>query len=190
MTAPARSMGRRETLGDFRGAAGHLAGSVAVVIAETPNGPHAATASSVVVASHEPPMLAVFLRREGRTADAIAASGRFTASILRAEDHTIALRLANPARPAGQAGLAGIDLVSAYDGPPALARAVAWFACRVRETAPAGDHLLFLGEVEASARDRSAGPLVHHRGRLHRLGGPVAPAPWLEAGREDLAADW
>jgi flavin reductase (DIM6/NTAB) family NADH-FMN oxidoreductase RutF len=174
---------------DLRGAAGHLAGTVAIVIAAAPGGAHASTASSASVVSVDPPLLAVSFAAGGRMAAALAA-GRFTVSALREEDQALARRLADPARPPGLDGLAGAALVTDVPGAPRLAGAAAWFACRVIQPVPVGDHTCFVAEILACGRDPGARPLLHYRGRYHALGEALSPASWSAAAFEELAAVW
>jgi len=175
---------------EFRGAAGHLASGVAVVVAMVGGTPHTATASSAVVASVEPPLVALFFAVGSRMHGALAAGNGFTVNVLGEADQGLARRFADPARVGGWPGFAGLDLVRRDPAPPVLARAAAWFDCRLREVVPTGDHACFVGAVVASGRDLDATPLLYHRGRFHGLGWPVAPARWSALDRSDLAADW
>ena len=188
MDRPAQSP--EEVRGAFRGAAGQLASGVALVITMAEGAPHAATASSGVVASADPPLLAVFVSVGSRMHGALGAEGAFTANLLRHDDHGLARRFANPARATGWAGFAGVDLIQRDASPPILAHAAAWFDCRLRQVVAMGDHACVVGEVVACGRDPDAAPLLYYRGRFHGLGPPVAPAPWSALDRSDLVADW
>jgi flavin reductase (DIM6/NTAB) family NADH-FMN oxidoreductase RutF len=174
----------------FRGTAGQIASGVAIVITMAAGEPHAATASSGVVASLDPPLLAVFFSIGSRMHDCLARSGSFTVNLLSRGDHGLARRFANPARPSGWAGFSGVDVLEREIGPPILAQAAAWFDCRVRQVVSMGDHDCFVGEVVACGRDPDAPPLLYYRGRFHGLGPAVAPAPWSTLDRSDLIADW
>lgn len=176
----------------FRGGAGHLASGVAIVITMVDGAPHATTASSGVVVSVDPPLLAIFFAAGSRMREALSAAGpgTFTASLLRADDYGLGRRFASPARPTGWPGLAGLDLIRRDPSPPVLAHAVAWFDCQLRQIVPMGDHDCFVGEVIACDRDPAAPPLLYHRGRFHGLGPPVAPTAWSTLDRSDLTADW
>ena len=174
----------------FRGAAGQVASGVAIVIAMVGREPHAATASSGVVASLNPPLLAVFFSLRSRMHDYLAQSGSFTVNLLDRADHALARRFANPARPSGWAGFSGVEILQREIEPPILAQATAWFDCRVRQVVAMGDHRCFVGEVVECGRDPDAPPLLYYRGRFHGLGPAVAPTPWSTLDRSDLIADW
>jgi flavin reductase (DIM6/NTAB) family NADH-FMN oxidoreductase RutF len=174
----------------FSGAAGQIASGVAIVIAMVDGEPHAATASSGVVASLDPPLLAVFFSLRSRMHDCLARSGSFTVNLLDRADHGLARRFANPARPSGWAGLSGVEVVHRESDPPILTRAAAWFDCRVHQVVTMGDHGCFVGEVVECGRDPDSPPLLYYRGRFHGVGAPVAPAHWSTLDRSDLIADW
>ena len=174
----------------FRGVAGQLTSGVAIVIAMVDGAPHGATASSGVVASVDPPLVAVFFANGSRMRDGLARSDEFTVNLLRQSDHGLARRFANPARPTGWAGFAGLDLLRRDPAPPHLSGAAAWLHCRLHRVIEMGDHACFVGEVVAGGRDPEAPPLLYYRGRFHGLGQPVAPAPWSTLDRADLTAEW
>jgi flavin reductase (DIM6/NTAB) family NADH-FMN oxidoreductase RutF len=174
----------------FRGAAGQIASGVAVVITMVDGEPHAATASSGVTASIDPPLLAVFFSIGSRMHDCLTQSGMFTVSLLSQTEHGLARRFANPARPSGWAGFSGVDVLRREMEPLILAQAAAWFDCRVNQVVTMGDHSCFVGEVVGCDRDPAAPPLLYYRGRFHGLGPPVAPTPWSALDRTDLIADW
>jgi flavin reductase (DIM6/NTAB) family NADH-FMN oxidoreductase RutF len=174
----------------FRGAAGQVASGVAIVITMVDGTPHAATASSGVIASVNPPILAVFFSIGTRMHECLVQSERFTANLLVQHDHSLARRFANPARSSGWAAFAGVELLRRDLEPPILSGAAAWFDCRVRQVVEMGDHACFVGEVSECGRDPAALPLLYYRGRFHGLGPAVAPTPWSTLDRSDLIADW
>lgn len=179
-----------EQIDTVRGAAGQMAGGVAIVITLYDGTPHAATASSGVVASFDPPLLAVLFARGSRMADRLTHGGRFTFNLLHQADHALARRFANPNRASGWSAFAGIELQHRGPAPPILAHAAAWFDCHLQQAIEIGDHTCFIGEVTACDRDPVALPLVYHRGRLHTLGPPAAPPSWSTVAQSDLASDW
>jgi flavin reductase (DIM6/NTAB) family NADH-FMN oxidoreductase RutF len=174
----------------FRGLAGHLVTGVSVVITLVEGEPMATTAGSVVAASWDPPLLAVFFRAGSRMATAIDGSRRFTVNILGESDAGLARRFARPHRERGWAALAGIPLERRDPAPPIFAHAAAWAECATVHAIPLGDHVCFAGEVLASHRDESVAPLAYYRGRFRALGPGIAPAPWMAVDAAELTAVW
>jgi flavin reductase (DIM6/NTAB) family NADH-FMN oxidoreductase RutF len=71
----------------------------------------------------------------------------------------------------------GVELLEGMRGATLVAGALAHLECRLVAAHAAGDHTIFVGEVErlAAAPGR---PLLYHAGAYHRLGaaGPGEPA--------------
>ena len=174
----------------FRGLAGHLVTGVSVVVARLDGEPVAATAGSVVAASWDPPLLAVFFGAGSRMATAIAEAGRFTVNILGETDPGLARRFARPDRALGWSALADVGLMRRDPAPPVLAAAIAWADCALAQTIRTGDHHCYVGEVLDLDRHAEDDPLVYYRGRFRRLGTAVAPADWTAIDAGDLAAMW
>lgn len=174
----------------FRGLAGHLPTGVSIIVALVDGEPCAATAGSVVAASWDPPLLAIFLRAGSRMATAIDVAGRFTVSILGEADPGLAQRFTRPDRALGWAALGGVAVVRRDPAPPILEAAVAWADCLVTQAVSTGDHTCYVGEVIALDRHAEVDPLVYHRGRFRGLGTAVAPADWAAVDAGELAATW
>ncbi len=175
---------------EFRGLAGRLATGVSVVVALVEGEPVATTAGSVVVASWEPPLLAVFFRTGSRMAAVLDRCGRFTVNILGETDPGLARRFALPDREQGWAALSDVLFPRPFPSPPILPAAIAWAECAVTQSLPTGDHQCYIGEVLDLHRRAETAPLVFYRGRLRRIGMAVAPAHWSAVDVGDLAADW
>lgn len=61
----------------------------------------------------------------------------------------------------------------AHTGAALLTEALAGLECRTTAVHPAGDHLLFIGEVVSMHVHRDAPPLLFHRGGYHTGPGPM-----------------
>jgi 3-hydroxy-9,10-secoandrosta-1,3,5(10)-triene-9,17-dione monooxygenase reductase component len=174
----------------FHGLAGGLVTGVSVVVAMIEGEPLATTAGSVVAASWDPPLLAVFFRADSRAASALDAAARFTVNVLSEADHGLAHRFAHPDRSQGWKALADIAFHRRDPAPPVLRSAAAWAECAVTQTLPTGDHRCYIGHVLDCERRVEAAPLVYYRGRLRGVGNAVAPAHWSAVDIGDLAAVW
>jgi flavin reductase (DIM6/NTAB) family NADH-FMN oxidoreductase RutF len=174
----------------IRGVAGRLVTSVSVVVTMVDGEPLATTAGSAVVASWDPPLLAVLFESGSRMEAALEQCDRFTVNVLGETDHGLARGFARPDRELGWAALSGAEFLRRDPCPPVLPAAVAWADCAVVQRIPIGDHCCFVGEVlEAMARDEAA-PLAYSRGRFRALGGAVAPAAWTAVDAADLTTIW
>ena len=107
---------------------------------------HTVIVSWVSQVSFSPPRLMVALRHNRRAIPAIRASHAFSLSLLSREQKTLLARLKRPDLPAQSEELweTGDSLRA-----PILKGCLAGWRCRLFSTAEAGDHILFLGEVES-----------------------------------------
>lgn len=141
---------------EFRSTISHFATGVAVITAEDPDGTwHGATVNSFGSLSLDPPTVLVSLRPGGRTHDAIKATGRYAASVLRRHQQE------HSAHFAGNRG--------GTERPPLLMRAsmltledcLAWFECEVSDEVVLHDHVLFVGRVTACGM-QEGDPLIFY----------------------------
>ena len=93
-------------------------------------------------------------------------AGSFALSVLAGDQEALAQHFARGVPPI--ALWHGIEL-RAGDGPPLLAGALGWLRCRTAAEHAAGDHTLFLGEVEWAEGGEPRPPLVHVDGRYRAL---------------------
>ncbi len=144
---------------------GILPTGVTVVSASGPDGPAGATANAVCSLSIEPMLMLACLDRGSRTLLAVQAANRFGVSVLHAGQEEIARSFATKAPVADK--WQGIDWRD-RDGIPAIADALVWVSCELRDVIAGGDHVIVTGEVrglEAGEGD----PLVFHAGEYRPL---------------------
>jgi 3-hydroxy-9,10-secoandrosta-1,3,5(10)-triene-9,17-dione monooxygenase reductase component len=145
---------------------GILPTGVTVVSASGPDGPAGATANAVCSLSIEPMLMLACLDRGSRTLLAVQAANRFGVSVLHSGQEEIARSFATKAPVADK--WQGVEW-SNRDGIPAIADALVWVACELRDVIAGGDHVIVTGEVrglEAGEGD----PLVFHGGDYRPLG--------------------
>ncbi|MFN8074521.1 MAG: flavin reductase family protein [Kineosporiaceae bacterium] len=118
---------------------------------------HVITATAVVLAAMDPPILTVAVAATSRIR-ALAEAGRgFAVAVLAADGADLAERFAAPGRPADHTQLAGLSWDDApVSGAPVLAHGVAaWFDCRLRGVVAvpgAPGQVLLAGRVAAAGR--------------------------------------
>lgn len=172
------------------GMAGQFTGEVAVVIGVWQGEPRAATTSAVMPVSFSPPLMAVCCAEHARMRTRLRPCKRFSINMLAERDHTVARQRAQSGRTGGWERLASVDLTRRKSAAAVLAQSVAWLDCEVQHSIPTGDDSCVVGRVLVVDRTPEAVPLAYYRGRFHRLGESVAPAPWRVPDANDLVADW
>jgi len=146
----------------FRDCVGTFTTGVTIVASEHGGERGGMTLNSFTSVSLEPLIVCVSLGHGSRTHALVCDAGRFTVSILRAGQESVATAFARPGAP-----FPG-DLV---DGEGRVEGALAVLLCSVRDRFTAGDHDLVLGQVEEF--DAVPGePLVFHRGSYGALANP------------------
>jgi flavin reductase (DIM6/NTAB) family NADH-FMN oxidoreductase RutF len=156
----------------FRNALGRFASGVTVVTAQHEERPHGMTANAFVSVSLNPPLVLVSVDNRATLHRLLPITGRYGVSVL-AENQE---RLSNHFAGRSVEGL-HIRFTERL-GVPLLEGAVAYFVVRVIDAHPAGDHTLFIGEVEHfEARDDR--PLLFYSGKYQQLRMEMAkPTPW------------
>jgi flavin reductase ActVB len=154
---------------NFKLAMSRLAAGVVMVTCHVGDKPWGLTVSACCSVSMDPPLLLVSLGKETTSAHAIAETGRFGVSLL--GEHLIDVAQFGALR--GQA-----KFMDDYchqgehaSASPVVADALAHVDCSVRETVAAGDHTIFLGDVELVMAHEHDRPLVYCSRTYHRLSG-------------------
>jgi flavin reductase (DIM6/NTAB) family NADH-FMN oxidoreductase RutF len=119
---------------------------------------HGMTANAFTSVSLNPTLVLVCIQKDSTTHAFVSRAGNFAMNILSAEQETLARRFAKqtvvPTDP-----FADIAYHSAATGAPIFDDGVAYVDCRVVAAHDAGDHTIFVGEVQAagfgSARERA-----------------------------------
>lgn len=151
----------------FRRVMGHFAAGVAVVTSLREDGlPAGLTVSAVCSVSLDPTLVLVCLDRASSSSRVVESSGVFAINVLEeGEGEMLARRFGTSAT---DDKFMGVAYHPERTGAPVLDSALAWLDCRVRETHVGGDHLIFVGEVEA-AETREGTPLLYYRGGYGRF---------------------
>lgn len=118
---------------------------------------NAFTAACVMLASFDPPHLAVAVNAQHSSYRMLKASGTFSVNVLKTGQIGFAENFAGPASTEKMAFTAW---TTARTGAPLLENALSWFECRVAGEIPAGSHTLVLGRViNGRLLDSDAAPL-------------------------------
>jgi flavin reductase (DIM6/NTAB) family NADH-FMN oxidoreductase RutF len=141
--------------------------SVAVLTVDTGREKLGLTVSSLVSLSLDPPLVGVSIAREAAMHELLREAGGFAASVLAGGQEWLAQHFARGVPPIGM--WHGIETEEGSGGAPLLAGALGSLECRLVGEHVAGDHTLFVGEVEVVRLGASAPPLVYHHGGYRAL---------------------
>jgi len=150
---------------EFRRVLGHFAAGVTVVTTVGSDGaPYGLTATAFTSVSLDPPLVLVCVDKRSESLPHIHASKAFAVNFLAADQEDLSRRFATT----GGEKFEGLDLGRAASGAPILAAALGYVDCRVVNSIEAGDHFVFLGQVDA-ADVRAATPLLYFAGAYRQL---------------------
>lgn len=164
----------------FRSALGAFATGVTIVTTRDGEaGDVGLTANSFNSVSLDPPMVLWSLAQSARSLPAFLAASHFAVHVLSADQEALSMRFA--AR--GSEKFAGLDLERGIAHIPLLRGCAARFQCRTAFRHEAGDHMIFVGEVQEFDRSDLT-ELLFHRGRyslaVPRASSPVPPPEFWE----------
>jgi flavin reductase (DIM6/NTAB) family NADH-FMN oxidoreductase RutF len=139
---------------------------VTVVTSRVGDRIHGMTVSAFASVSLDPPLVLICADKTSDTQALIAEGRVFTANILGAEQEALSRRFS--ASIDEQRRFEGVDWRAGSTGAPVLPGCLASLDCRVVGAHEAGDHVIYVGRVEAVAF-RDAEPLVYHGGTYRSL---------------------
>ena len=150
----------------FRSVLGRFASGITVITTVDSDGRDVGmTASAFSSVSLQPPLVQVCVDRAASMFDALLHAERFGVSVLADEQEALSRRFAGVE---SSHRFEGIGYTRGDSGVVLLDDALAQLECRIASRMEAGDHVIFLGEVErATARD--ARPLLYYRGGYAQL---------------------
>jgi 3-hydroxy-9,10-secoandrosta-1,3,5(10)-triene-9,17-dione monooxygenase reductase component len=123
------------------------------------------TVNSFNALSLEPPLVLWSLRTESPSLAAFEGARYFAVNVLAQAQLALSRRFSSPVANKFDHGIWHVGL----GGVPVLNEAAAVFECETLSQQSAGDHMLFIGQVQRFT-DGGVPPLVFHAGRYHRLG--------------------
>jgi flavin reductase (DIM6/NTAB) family NADH-FMN oxidoreductase RutF len=161
------------TPAEFRKAMGCFATGVTIITLDLEGDVHGMTANAFASVSLDPPLLLVCVDHSARTHAHMHAKKRFGINILAEHQRAISEYFALPVHTKGNAET---DAAARFDrtprGTPILHGALAYLECRLQSAQEAGDHTIFIAEVE-DVVVRQGEPLLFFRGKYLRIGGEL-----------------
>ena len=161
---------------EFRDACGTFATGVTVVTSGAAPIFHGMTANAFTSVSMEPPLLLVCVDKSTHMLGVLQETGAFTVNVLSADQEALSNYFANDTRRYGPEEFRDEDIryTLGESGTPRLAGATCWFDCTVQSVHAAGDHDIYLGEVQAIEVGEIGRPLLFYCGRYRSLGAAEA----------------
>lgn len=144
----------------FRKVLGSFAAGVTVISTVGDDGaPYGLTATAFTSVSLDPPLVLICVDKKAESHPHLLWAQKFTVSLLRREQEDVSNRFAK----SGGDKFQGISTRHGGNGVPHIVGALGYLECKTTQVLEAGDHTVFIGEVEA-ADAFDGDPLLYFRG--------------------------
>jgi flavin reductase (DIM6/NTAB) family NADH-FMN oxidoreductase RutF len=161
------------TASEFRKAMGRFATGVTIVTVDLDGEVHGMTANAFASVSLDPMLVLVCVDHTTRTHAHLHAKKRFGINVLSEDHRAISEYYARPERTHEHAEEeAGARFERTRHGTPMLQGSLAYLECRLHSAQDAGDHTIFIAEVEGVVV-REGEPLLFFRGKYRKVGEEV-----------------
>jgi flavin reductase (DIM6/NTAB) family NADH-FMN oxidoreductase RutF len=158
---------------EFRNAMGCFATGVTIITLDLQGEVHGMTANAFASVSLDPPLVLVCVDHSARTHAHLHAKKRFGVNVLAESQRVISEYYARPVHTHGHAEEeAGARFERTAQGTPILCAALAYLECKLQSAQEAGDHTIFIAEVE-DVVVRQGDPLLFFRGKYRKVGPQV-----------------
>jgi flavin reductase (DIM6/NTAB) family NADH-FMN oxidoreductase RutF len=147
----------------YRRIMGNFATGVTVVTAERePGKVHGMTANSFTSVSLDPLLILVCVDQNAQLLSFLKTQRRFGVNMLRSDQQSLSEHFAKPHPPPEEERQLNVQFEWTDTGIPLLRGVLGRLACNVAAQYMAGDHTIFIGEVE-SIHEGEWEPLLYHR---------------------------
>ncbi len=154
---------------EFRNAMGQFATGVTILTVDLDGQVHGMTANAFASVSLDPLLVLVCVDHNARTHAHLHAKKRFGINVLCENQQAISQYYAQPVYAHDRAeASAGARFERTQHGTPVLHGALAYVECKLVSTHEAGDHTIFIAEVEDVVM-REGKPLLFFRGSYRRI---------------------
>jgi flavin reductase (DIM6/NTAB) family NADH-FMN oxidoreductase RutF len=158
---------------EFRKAMGCFATGVTIITVDLEGEVHGMTANAFASVSLDPPLVLVCVDHATRTHAHLHAKKRFGINVLGEDQRAISEYYARVDRTHENAEAeAGARFDRTQLGTPMLRGSLAFLECRLNSAEVAGDHTIFIAEVE-DVVVREGEPLLFFRGKYRKVGEEV-----------------
>ena len=151
----------------FKSALGRWVSGVTIVTTCAGERVFGMTASAFSSVSLDPPLVLVCIEKKAHTLPWIVESGVFAVNVLAKDQHELSIRFATQGNESVR--FEGLACRSGPSGAPWLPGTVAVLDCRVAAAHDAGDHWIYVGEVQAAEVAAEREPLLYYDARYCAL---------------------
>ncbi len=152
---------------------GRFATGVTILTVDLEGEVHGMTANAFASVSLDPLLVLVCVDHSTRTHEHLHAKKRFGINVLSEDQRTVSEYYARPERtPEDAEAEAGARFDRTQHGTPMLHGALAYLECRLHSAEAAGDHTIFIAEVE-DVVVRDGQPLLFFGGEYRKVGREV-----------------
>ncbi len=145
---------------DFKQTLGRFLSGVTVVSVEVEGEVHGMTASAFLSVSLDPPLVLVSVAKSAKMHALLATAERFGVTLLSSSQQDLSNHFAGYG--------AAMPLWDRSVSPPVLANGIGWLSCATHAVHEAGDHTLYIGQVESLGYSEGE-PLAYYRGKYRAL---------------------
>jgi flavin reductase (DIM6/NTAB) family NADH-FMN oxidoreductase RutF len=158
------------TQAEFRRAMGSFVTGVTVITVDCEGEVHGMTANAFTSVSLDPLLVLVCVDHRARTHTHLHARKRFGVNVLAENQRGVSecYALQSPTHEHAEQK-AGARFDRTQHGTPVLHAALAYLECRLHTAQDAGDHTIFIAEVEEVVV-REGNPLLYFRGQYRKIG--------------------
>jgi flavin reductase len=146
----------------FRQTLGRFASGVTVVTMQEDGQVHGITVSAFLSVSLEPPLVLVSIDKKAHSHERMTNAERYGVSILSESQQSLSNHFAGRDPNA----VPEFETLSEF---PVLKNALAQLVCKTVQKVDAGDHTLFIGQIEQLAWQEEGKPLVYFHGKYQSV---------------------
>ena len=154
---------------EFRQTVGSFATGVTVVTTRGDEYAYGMTANSFSSVSLDPPLVLVCAIAGTEGSEVISKNGKFAVNILAADQEPISRYFSSKDRPRGADAFRDVSHRDGVTGCPILDGVAGHLDCTLVASHDAGDHVIFIGEVQALDVTEGVQPLLFHGGGYRLL---------------------
>jgi 3-hydroxy-9,10-secoandrosta-1,3,5(10)-triene-9,17-dione monooxygenase reductase component len=154
----------------FREVMGHFATGITVVTTFDGEQPQGITVNALSSVSLEPALVMVALDRRRFITPSVRSAGRYAVNVLGGDQQALSDCFAHAPVSPGREAFCGASWRRGPTGLPLIDGSIATLECTIVQTFTAGDHDLFIGQVDSLEEHRQdVAPLLYYRRRYLRI---------------------